>query len=72
MIVTERSEIVYDVVVVGAGAAGVGVGVALRHAGIENFVICERHTVGASFASWPPRLVSSRPRSQPIRLACSI
>ncbi len=53
MIVTERSEIVHDVVVVGAGAAGVGVGVALRHAGIENFVICDRHTVGASFASWP-------------------
>ena len=53
MIVTERSEIVFDVVVVGAGAAGVGVGVALRHAGIENFVICDRHTVGASFASWP-------------------
>ena len=53
MIVTERSEIVFDVVVVGAGAAGIGVGVALRHAGIENFVICDRHTVGASFASWP-------------------
>ena len=50
---TERSECVYDVVVVGAGAAGVGVAVALKHAGIENFVICERHTVGASFASWP-------------------
>ena len=53
MTLTERSEIVYDVVVVGAGAAGVGVAVALRHAGIENFVVCERHTVGASFDSWP-------------------
>ena len=53
MIETERGEIVYEVVVVGAGAAGVGVAVALKHAGIENFVICERHTVGASFASWP-------------------
>ena len=53
MIETERGEAVYDVVVVGAGAAGVGVAVALKHAGIENFVICERHTVGASFASWP-------------------
>ncbi len=50
---TQRGEIVYDVVVVGAGAAGVGVSVALKHAGIENFIICERHTVGASFASWP-------------------
>ena len=53
MIGTENSEIVYDVVVVGAGAAGVGAAVALKHAGIENFVVCERHTVGASFASWP-------------------
>lgn len=44
---------IYDVVVVGAGAAGVGVGVALRHAGIENFVIVDRLMVGASFALWP-------------------
>ena len=47
------SEHVYDVVVVGAGAAGVGVAVTLQHAGIENFVVLDRHTVGASFASWP-------------------
>ena len=53
MVGTESSEVVYDVVVVGAGAAGVGVAVALKHAGIENFVVSERHTVGASFASWP-------------------
>lgn len=46
-------EIVYDVVVVGAGAAGVGAAVALKDAGVENFVVSERHTVGASFASWP-------------------
>ncbi len=43
----------YDVVIVGAGAAGVGVAVALGHAGIENLVLLERHTVGASFALWP-------------------
>ena len=43
----------YDVVVVGGGAAGVGVSIALMHAGIENFVVLERHTVGASFAAWP-------------------
>jgi len=43
----------YDVVVVGGGAAGVGVAIALRHAGIENFAVLERHTVGASFAAWP-------------------
>ncbi len=50
---TASSENVYDVVVIGAGAAGVGVSVALRHAGIENFIILERHKVGSSFASWP-------------------
>lgn len=45
---------VLDVVVIGAGAAGVGVGVALKDAGIEDFIILERHvTVGASFALWP-------------------
>ncbi len=43
----------YDAVVVGGGAAGVGVGIALMHAGIENFVVLERKTVGESFASWP-------------------
>ena len=53
MIDTESREIMYDVVVVGAGAAGVGVAVALKHAGIENFVVSERHTVGTSFAAWP-------------------
>lgn len=43
----------YDVAVIGGGAAGVGVSIALMHAGIENFTILERHTVGASFAAWP-------------------
>ncbi len=43
----------YDVVVVGAGAAGVGVAIALQSAGIENFVVLERHHVGASFNAWP-------------------
>ena len=53
MIGAGSSKIVYDAVVVGAGAAGLGAAVALKHAGIENFVVCERQTVGASFASWP-------------------
>ena len=53
MIGAGSSEIVYDVVVVGAGAAGLGAAVALKHAGIENFIVCERQTVGASFVSWP-------------------
>ncbi len=43
----------YDVIVIGGGAAGVGVSIALRHAGIENFIVLERHFVGASFAAWP-------------------
>lgn len=49
----KANENCYDVVVIGAGAAGVGVSVALKHAGIENFVVLERESVGASFAAWP-------------------
>ncbi len=44
---------IHDAVIVGGGAAGVGVAVALKDAGVENFVVVERHGVGASFASWP-------------------
>ena len=43
----------FDVIVIGAGAAGIGVGLALKHAGIENFVIIDRHGIGASFDAWP-------------------
>ncbi|MEM9651336.1 MAG: NAD(P)/FAD-dependent oxidoreductase [Actinomycetota bacterium] len=43
----------HDVVVIGAGAAGVGVAVTLRHAGIEDLMVLDRNTIGASFASWP-------------------
>ncbi len=43
----------YDAIVIGGGAAGVGVAITLKHAGIENFVVIERHTVGSSFAKWP-------------------
>ncbi|MBM3998796.1 MAG: hypothetical protein FJ297_04500 [Planctomycetes bacterium] len=48
-----KSQADVDVVVIGAGAAGVGVGVALRHAGIEDLMILDRHGVGASFDRWP-------------------
>ncbi|MEM7558466.1 MAG: NAD(P)/FAD-dependent oxidoreductase [Planctomycetota bacterium] len=51
--ITDNLVTEYDVVVVGGGAAGVGVGVTLRHAGIENFVVLDRRTVGASFDAWP-------------------
>ncbi|MEM7142501.1 MAG: NAD(P)/FAD-dependent oxidoreductase [Actinomycetota bacterium] len=43
----------HDVVIVGAGAAGVGAAVTLTHAGVEDMVIVDRDTVGASFAAWP-------------------
>ena len=43
----------FDVIVVGGGAAGIGVGVSLLHAGVENFLIVERESVGASFSAWP-------------------
>lgn len=46
----------HDVVVVGAGAAGIGCGVLLKDLGIENFVILERHQVGASFSFWPEEM----------------
>ncbi len=46
----------YNVVVVGGGPAGVGVGVALTHADVEDFVVLDRHMVGASFALWPAEM----------------
>ena len=62
----------YDVIVVGAGAAGVGVSIALIHAGVENFLIVDRDTVGASLIHGQPRLDSSPLRSQATPLECSI
>ncbi|MEM8767263.1 MAG: NAD(P)/FAD-dependent oxidoreductase [Pseudomonadota bacterium] len=50
---TKPAQHTFDVAVVGGGVAGVGVAVALRHAGIHNFIVLERHQVGASFAAWP-------------------
>lgn len=50
---TYSNDRVYDAVVVGGGAAGIGVSIALMHAGISNFVVLERHTVGSSFDAWP-------------------
>lgn len=43
----------YDVVIVGAGPAGVGMGGILREYGLTNFVLVDRHEVGASFMRWP-------------------
>ncbi|MEO0014236.1 MAG: hypothetical protein RLZZ535_2625 [Cyanobacteriota bacterium] len=46
----------FEVIIVGAGAAGIGCGVVLKDLGIENFVILERHQVGASFSLWPEEM----------------
>jgi thioredoxin reductase len=46
----------FDVLIIGAGAAGIGCGVVLKDLGIENFVILERHQVGASFSFWPQEM----------------
>jgi len=50
---TKEEAHLIDVLVIGAGAAGVGVGVALKHAGINNFLILDRYDIGASFERWP-------------------
>lgn len=42
-----------DVVIVGAGAAGIGLAVALKDFGVTDFVVLDRHEIGASFARWP-------------------
>ena len=49
----ETENDLFDVIIVGAGAAGIGVGIALAHAGVDNFLVIDRGSVGSSFASWP-------------------
>ena len=44
---------VYDTIIIGGGAAGIGVGVALKDAGIDNFLVLEGRRIGASFNGWP-------------------
>lgn len=50
---TVKNTKTYDVIVVGGGAAGIGVSIALKHAGVENFLVLDRYYVGASFSAWP-------------------
>lgn len=49
----KRKNKTFDAVVIGGGAAGVGVAIALKDAGLENYVVLERSLVGASFDAWP-------------------
>ena len=44
---------VYDTVVLGGGAARIGVAVALKDAGIADFLVLEGRRVGSSFSAWP-------------------
>ncbi|MEM9754129.1 MAG: NAD(P)/FAD-dependent oxidoreductase, partial [Planctomycetota bacterium] len=44
---------IYEAIIVGGGPAGIGVAIALKDAGLENFVVLEQRKVGASFAAWP-------------------
>ena len=44
------------VIVVGAGPAGVGCALALERAGVEDVVVLEAETVGASFRRWPEEM----------------
>ena len=51
----QRSHL-HEVAIVGAGAAGLGCGAALREFGVNDFVILDRHEVGASFRRWPQEM----------------
>ena len=46
----------FDIVIVGAGAAGLGIGAMLKLLEVKNFVLLERHEVGASFGMWPKEM----------------
>ncbi len=44
------------VIVVGAGPAGIGCTLALRRAGVEDVLVLDAETVGASFRRWPEEM----------------
>ena len=47
---------VVDVAVVGAGPAGLGTAIALKDAGVGNYVVLERSSIGESFRRWPQEM----------------
>lgn len=46
----------HDIAIVGAGPAGIGQAVMLKHFGINNFVVLDRHGIGSSFLNWPQEM----------------
>jgi len=44
------------ITIIGAGAAGIGMGVALSDLGLTDYLIVDRHEVGASFLRWPQQM----------------
>jgi len=47
---------IWDAIVVGAGPSGIGCGMAFTHAGVSNFLILDRHEIGATFDRWPAEM----------------
>ena len=52
---TKRSRL-HQVAIVGAGPAGLGCAVALKEFGVDDFIVLDRHEVGASFQRWPQEM----------------
>jgi len=46
----------FDVIIVGAGPAGIGCYLTLQRAGVENVLLLEAKTIGASFLRWPEEM----------------
>jgi cation diffusion facilitator CzcD-associated flavoprotein CzcO len=68
MPVTAPAHVDHEVAVIGAGLSGIGMGIALRRAGLEDFVILERAAdVGGTWRdnrsiTTHPTASTSRPR----------
>lgn len=45
-----------DVAIVGGGPAGLGAAIALKDAGVDNYVVLERGQIGETFRRWPEEM----------------
>jgi putative flavoprotein involved in K+ transport len=45
-----------DVVIVGGGPAGLGTAISLKDAGVDNYIVLERGSVGETFRRWPQEM----------------